>query len=110
VVGEPGRYFRTERRSVMRITPPDDVQGAAGALLARDQGARRAYVLNHGQPYGFGVAEAFRVAATRSGLEVVGTKEWDPRAPSYRELAQRIRTAGADAVYFGGYTADNGRG
>jgi branched-chain amino acid transport system substrate-binding protein len=105
---EPERYFPTGRRGFVRVVPADDVQGAAAAVLARREGARATFVLNDDQPYGFGVAAAFRVAAERSGLRVIGTAQWDPRAHDYGALAERVRSAGADAVYLGGYVSSNG--
>jgi branched-chain amino acid transport system substrate-binding protein len=106
--GDPERNFPKGQRSFVRILPADDVQGAAGALFAKREGARRAFVLNDGDSYGFGVAEAFRVAAQRSGMDVVGAGRWDPAAHDYRALSERIRRAGADAVYLGGYVSSNG--
>jgi len=106
--GDPERYFPTGQRSFVRILPADDVQGAAGAMFAKREGARRAFVLNQGDSYGFGVAEAFRVAARRSGMDVVGAARWDPAASDYRALSERVRRAGADAVYLGGYVSSNG--
>lgn len=85
------------------MVPADDVQGAAGAVFAERRGARRVFVLNDDQPYGFGIAEAFRTTAERLGLRVAGTEAWDPDARDYRALADRVRAAGADAVYLGGY-------
>lgn len=106
--GEPAKYFPTKRRAFARVVPADDIQGAAGAMLAKREGSRSAFVLNDGQPYGFGIAEAFRVAAERNGPRVVGTASWDPEARHYRALAERIRATGADAVYLGGYVSSNG--
>ncbi|MGH2824749.1 MAG: branched-chain amino acid ABC transporter substrate-binding protein [Thermoleophilaceae bacterium] len=106
--GEPARYLPTGERGFVRVVPADDVQGAAGALFAKRQGARRVFVLNDDQPYGFGIAESFRVTAERSGLSVAGTEAWDPHAQSYRALADRVRAAGADAVYLAGYVSNNG--
>ncbi len=106
--GEPRRYFPTGRRSVVRLTSADDVQGAAGALFAEREGARRVFALNDGETYGAGVAEAFLVAAKRRGLRLVGSEPWDPKAPHYRDLAGRVRDADADAVYLGGYVVSNG--
>jgi branched-chain amino acid transport system substrate-binding protein len=88
--------------------PESRVQGAAGAMLARLEGARSAFVLDDGQPYGFGVAEAFRTTAERNGPRVVGRAAWHGKARHYRALAERIRAAGADAVYLGGYVSNNG--
>jgi branched-chain amino acid transport system substrate-binding protein len=106
--GEPERYFPTGRRSVVRLAPPDDTMGAAGALFAERQGARSVFVLDDNDPYGFAVAEAFRLAAERIGLRVLGRAQWDAKASDYRALAERVRGTGADAVYLGGYVFSNG--
>ena len=105
---EPEKYFPTGQRSFMRIVPADDAQGAAGALYAKQQGARRVFVLNDHQPYGFGVAEAFRLAGERIGLTVAGTGRWNPKARNFRALAKRIQGSGADTVYLGGYPFEGG--
>jgi branched-chain amino acid transport system substrate-binding protein len=103
---EPGKYFPTGQRSFLRIAPADDAQGAAAALYAKDEGARRVFVLADDEPYGFGVAEAFRLAAERIGVTVAGAGRWDPKSSDYGALAERIRRAGADTVYLGGYPFD----
>ena len=106
--GEPAKYFPTGRRGFVRVVPADDVQGAAGAVFAKRQGAGSVFVLNDDEPYGFGLAEAFRLTAERTGLSVAGTGAWDPKARDFRELADRVRAAGADAVYLGGFVFNNG--
>ena len=105
---EPRKYFPTGQRSFLRIGPPDDAQGAAAALYAKERGARRVFVLNDGGLFGYGVAEAFRLAAERIGLSVAGTGRWQPKAGDLRALAARVGRAGADTVYLGGYPFDNG--
>jgi branched-chain amino acid transport system substrate-binding protein len=106
--GEPDRFYPTGIRSLVRIAPPDDATGAAGAVFAEQQGARTVFALNDGLPYGFGVAEAFALAAKGLGLEVAGRAKWDPKAENYRDVAERVRRSGADAVYLGGYVFNNG--
>jgi branched-chain amino acid transport system substrate-binding protein len=103
---EPRKYFPTGQRSFVRLAPADDAQGAAGAIYARDQRARRVFVLDDGEPYGFGVAEAFRLAAERIGLTIAGAGRWDPKANEQRALLERIRRARPDVVYLGGYPFD----
>jgi len=105
---EPRKYSPTGTRSFLRIAPPDDAQGAAGALYAKDQGARRVFVLDDNEPYGYGVAEAFRLAAERIGLAVAGTGQWDAGTRDFGPLLERIRSAGADTVYMGGLPFKNG--
>jgi branched-chain amino acid transport system substrate-binding protein len=106
--GEPDRFYPAGTRSFARIAPPDDATGAAAAVFAQQQGARAVFALNDGEPYGFGVAEAFAFAAEGLGLEVVGRAKWEPKASHYRTLAERVRRSGADAVYLGGYVFNNG--
>jgi branched-chain amino acid transport system substrate-binding protein len=106
--GEPERYSPSGRRSLVRLVPPDDAMGAAGALFAESQGAQSVFVLDDNDPYGFAVAEAFRMAAERLGLRLVGRARWDPEASDYRVLAGRVEASGADAVYLGGYVFSNG--
>jgi branched-chain amino acid transport system substrate-binding protein len=106
--GEPGRYYPSGRRSYVRLAPADDVQGAANALLARSRRLDPAFVLEHDDPYGRGLAAAFRRAAKRIGLPVAATAGWDEDATSYRPLAQRIRATGARAVFIAGPFAANG--
>ncbi len=61
--------YPTGRRNYLRVFPTDDLQGAALALLARDRGRRRVYVLDDGQPgYGVLMATGFATAARRLGL------------------------------------------
>jgi branched-chain amino acid transport system substrate-binding protein len=107
--GQPDSFYPTGERSLIRLAPADDLQGAAGALYAQRLGARRPYILHHDEAWGIGVATAFGTAATRLGMKVAGMDRWDRRARDYKRLALRIRSAGADAVYLGGYAvADNG--
>jgi branched-chain amino acid transport system substrate-binding protein len=109
VRGHPDALYPTGERSFVRVVPADDVQGAAGALYAQRLGVRRPYVLHHDEAWGVGVATAFGTAATRLGMHVAGTEEWDRRARDYTRLAERVRRAGADGVYLAGYAiADNG--
>ncbi len=106
---EPDRYFPPGQRSFVRVLAADDIQGAAAALFAKRDGARSVFVLSSCDcAYGLGVAAAFRAAATRIGLRVTGTAQWSAFASSYRALAERVRRAGADAVYLGGYLENNG--
>jgi branched-chain amino acid transport system substrate-binding protein len=105
---EPERYFPSGKRGFVRVVPADDAQGAAGALFAKRAGARTAFVLHDDQPFGVGVAEAFRVAAEGSGVRVIGTARWDAEARNYHVLAERIRSESPDVVYLGGYVSSNG--
>jgi DNA-binding SARP family transcriptional activator/ABC-type branched-subunit amino acid transport system substrate-binding protein len=106
--GEPERHYPTGRRHYVRLVASDDAQGAALALYAKKRGARHVFVLDDDEAYGYGLAEAFRVAGERSGMLVVGRAQWNPEAGDYRALAARVRRAGADATFLGGLPTNNG--
>jgi branched-chain amino acid transport system substrate-binding protein len=104
----PAALYPTGRRNYVRVYPTDDLQGAALALVARDRGHRRVYVLDDGDPgYGSLMATGFETAAGRLGLEVAGRISWDPRAASYAALARRIARSGAEAIFVGGLLDTN---
>jgi branched-chain amino acid transport system substrate-binding protein len=104
----PAALYPTGRRNYVRVYPSDDLQGAALALLARDQGHRRVYVLDDGDPgYGALMATGFETAARRLGLHVAGRESWDPQASGYAELVDRVGHAGATAVFVGGLLDTN---
>jgi branched-chain amino acid transport system substrate-binding protein len=107
----PAALYPSGRRNYLRVYPADDLQGAALALLARDRGHRRVFVLDDGDPgYGALMATGFETAANRLGLTLVGRASWDPRASGYRDLAERVARAGVDAVFIGGLLDTNAAG
>jgi branched-chain amino acid transport system substrate-binding protein len=106
--GHPERLYPTGVRNYVRLSPPDDAQAAAAAMVARQAGARRTFAVHDHTDYGSGAALAFQAAAPHVGLQAAGTERWDARADGYRELAARIARSGADAVYVAGYITSNG--
>ena len=101
--GEPDAYYPRGVRNFARVVAHDDLQGAAGALMARRLGVRRLYVLDDGEPsYGVAIATTVREVARKLGLGIAGTGRWDPGAHSFERLAERIEQSGADGVFLGG--------
>jgi branched-chain amino acid transport system substrate-binding protein len=107
--GEPKIYYPTGARNYIRVVTRDDVQGPAGAMLAKSLGAKKVYILTDRELYGLGVATTFKIAAKRLKLKIVGGPEaWDPKASSYETQANKIKASGANAVYLGGIVCNNG--
>jgi branched-chain amino acid transport system substrate-binding protein len=107
----PAALYPTGTRNYARVFPTGDLEGAALALLARDRGRTRVFVLDDGDPgYGELQATTFETAASRVGLDVVGRATWDPRAREYAALARRVTESGASAVYVGGLIDTNAGG
>jgi branched-chain amino acid transport system substrate-binding protein len=107
--GEPGTYFPTGKRSYARVVTTDDVQGPAAAqFAAEDLMVTKCFVLDDGETYGKGVADAFAAEATTQGITVVGRTSWRPGDTNYVALFATARNAGADCVFFGGFYDNNG--
>jgi len=106
--GEPGKYYPTGTRNYMRIVAADDFQGAADAMLAKQLGAKKVYILNDKEAYGQGVAGDFKNVLPKLGLTAAAFTAWDPKASSYEALGTKIKQSGADAVFLGGLICENG--
>lgn len=106
--GEPDRYYPTGVRNYVRLTPADDVQASADALLAKRLGIRRIYILqDRSSCYTSGIAAAFRAASAKLGITVVGSDIVDEQQPrSFGAHVRRIRAAGPNAVFLALYGAD----
>jgi branched-chain amino acid transport system substrate-binding protein len=111
---EPDRYYPTGTRNFVRILPSDDIQAAADAMLARRLGLRGIFMLkahpfpHQHEPYAVGITSAFRRAAHKLGVAIVGDEDWSPGNSSYAGLARKIKRSGADGVLLGGGEPVNG--
>lgn len=107
--GEPDKYYPSGSRNYLRVVASDDYQGKVGAdFLKTDLGVKSVFVLDDKELYGKGVADAFEDAAKAIGLTVAGHEGWDKDAPNYTALMTKIKATGADAIYIGGVSPNNG--
>lgn len=106
--GEPNNYYPTGKRNYARVVWNDQFQGAANALLAKELGLSKIFVLNDSETYGLGIATLFVDYAKKQGITILGNQKWDKKASSYESLASRIQAAGADAIFLGGIVCNNG--
>jgi DNA-binding SARP family transcriptional activator/ABC-type branched-subunit amino acid transport system substrate-binding protein len=111
--GEPAeelaRLYPTGTRNYVRVSPTDDLQMAALALVAQRLGLDRVALLDDGVGgYGAPLASAFERSARRLGVKVVMHESWDPQAPSYRGLVQAVGRSGAQGVVLSGLLDTNG--
>jgi YVTN family beta-propeller protein len=100
--GEPQAYYPTGVRSYARLAGPDDLQGVAQAILAKQLGLRTVYVLHDGDWYGNMVAETFRRAARKLDIAIAGSERFDAQSKSYATLADKVARSGAEGVLVGG--------
>jgi branched-chain amino acid transport system substrate-binding protein len=107
--GEPEKYFPSGERNYLRVVASDDNQGKIGAKYMKDTlGVTKVFILDDKELYGKGVADAFEAAAKDAGLTVAGHEGWDKDSQNYRALMTKIKASGADGIYIGGVSANNG--
>lgn len=107
--GEPDKYYPTGDRNYTRVVASDDNQGKIGASYMKDTlDVTKVFILDDRELYGKGVADSFQSSAEEIGLEVVGHEGWDKDAPNYRALMTAIKASGADGIYIGGISTNNG--
>jgi branched-chain amino acid transport system substrate-binding protein len=105
--GEPEKYSPSGERTFSRIVPTDLVQGAGMVQRMKDEGCTSIFILNDKEVYGSGLAKNIVRAADAQGIEIAANEGIDPKAPNYRSLAGRMRSAGADCFAYAGITANN---
>lgn len=104
---EPAVYRPTGKINYFRVVPADDIQGDVAAQFAKEIGIQKVYVLHDRELYGKGVADVFKKVAAKLGIAVVGYDGIDAKAANYRSLVTKIKSSGAELVYFGGTTQTN---
>lgn len=105
---EPAVYRPSGKVTYFRVVPADDIQGSLGAKWAKELGTHKVYVLHDRELYGQGLAEVFKSSCEKLGLDVVGFEGINPKDANYRTLVTKIKLKGAELVYFGGTTQNNG--
>lgn len=85
-----GLYFRN--------APPDDLQGNVIAQLVIDDGNQSAYIMALDDAYGTSLLDVVEAALTAGGVEVLGTKIYDPAAAGFDAEVDEIVAADPDAI------------
>lgn len=106
--GEPDKYYPNGcKKNYHRVVPNDLLQGKAGALWGSQLGFKTVWVLDDTEVYGKGLADVFASEAPNNGIEVLGRDGIDGKATDYKALADKIKAADPDFVYYGGITQNN---
>jgi branched-chain amino acid transport system substrate-binding protein len=107
--GEPDKYFPLGTRNYVRVVASDDNQGKVAAKYMKEElGVSKVFILDDKELYGKGVADAFEGFAPENGIEVVGHEGWNKDDPNYRALMTKIKASGAEGIYIGGVSTNNG--
>jgi branched-chain amino acid transport system substrate-binding protein len=105
--GEPDKYYPSGKRTFGRVVPADHIQAAAQVAFQKSEGCTKTYILNDKEVYGKGIADAVQTDAQSQGLQILGNDGIDTKAANYRSLATKIKSKGADCMFFGGITDNN---
>ena len=100
--GEPDKYYPSGKRTFGRVVPADHIQAAAQVAYQKGEGCTKLYILNDKEVYGKGIAGQVNNLAKAQGLQVLGNDGIDTKAANFRTLASKIKSAGADCVFYGG--------
>jgi branched-chain amino acid transport system substrate-binding protein len=103
--GEFKRPFDT----YFRTAATDVVQGKfAAQYLFKDAGKKKVFVVDDKQTYGAGLAAIFSDEFKKLGGEVVGTDHVTVKETDFSSTADKVKSSGADSVYFGGQYPEGG--
>ncbi|MFJ3901902.1 branched-chain amino acid ABC transporter substrate-binding protein [Streptomyces sp. NPDC090025] len=103
--GQKSRPFKT----YFRTATTDVIQGKFAAnYLFKDAGKKKVFVVNDKQTYGAGLAKIFSDEFKRLGGQVVGQDSVTVKETDFSSTANKIKTSGADSVYFGGQYPEGG--
>ncbi|MFE9842992.1 branched-chain amino acid ABC transporter substrate-binding protein [Streptomyces goshikiensis] len=103
--GEYKRPFKT----YFRTAATDVVQGKfAAQYLFKDAGKKKVFVVDDKQTYGAGLASIFSDEFKKLGGEVVGTDHVTVKETDFSSTADKVKSSGADSVYFGGQYPEGG--
>jgi branched-chain amino acid transport system substrate-binding protein len=86
-----------------RILANDDKQAPGIVTYIKGAGATKVAVIDDASDYGKGLADAVR---TGLGALDVANDTIDPKAADFSAAVTKVKTAGADYVFYGGYYAE----
>ncbi|MFF3843833.1 branched-chain amino acid ABC transporter substrate-binding protein [Streptomyces sp. NPDC002328] len=90
-------------KSYFRTATTDAIQGPfAAQYVFNDAKKKKVFVIDDKKTYGAGLAATFTAEFKKLGGTVVGTEHIDPDTKDFSAVATKVKTAGADVVYYGG--------
>ncbi|MDE2447255.1 MAG: branched-chain amino acid ABC transporter substrate-binding protein, partial [Alphaproteobacteria bacterium] len=90
--------------NVGRVCGRDDAQGlVAGKFLAKHFAGKKVAIIDDKSAYGKGLADATKAAMNAAGLKETMAESINPGEKDYSALVSKMKDAGIDAIYMGGY-------
>ncbi len=95
--------------NVARVCGRDDAQGrVAGNFLAKNYAGKKVAIVDDKSAYGKGLADETRKAMNAAGLTEVLNESINAGEKDYSALVSKLKDAGVEAIYFGGYHSEAG--
>jgi branched-chain amino acid transport system substrate-binding protein len=91
-------------KSFHRVVPPDSVEGkeAGDWLASKATKTKKVYVVDDLSDYGKGAADAVQAELKAKGISIVRDGV-DAKTTDYSPIAQKVKSANVDALFYGGY-------
>ena len=92
-----------------RVCGRDDAQGiVAGNFLAKNFKGKKIAIIDDKSPYGKGLADETRKALNAAGEKETLNESYTAGEKDYTALVSKMKDAGIEAVYVGGYHTEGG--
>ena len=89
--GEPDKYYPTTKRTYARVVPKDTIQAAAVVKTLKEEGCKSFQNYNSKTTYSAGLGRNLSLEAKKQGVEILGDKGVDIKAPNYRSLLSGVK-------------------
>ncbi|MEU3250454.1 branched-chain amino acid ABC transporter substrate-binding protein [Streptomyces sp. NPDC006997] len=90
-------------KSYFRTATTDAIQGPfAAQYVFNDAKKKKVFVIDDKKTYGAGLAATFSDEFEKLGGKIVGTEHIDPETKDFSTVATKVKSSGADVVYYGG--------
>ena len=95
--------------NVARVCGRDDAQGAvAAAFITKNYAGKKVAVIDDKSAYGKGLADVTRKGLEAASFPIVLSESFTAGEKDYTALVSKMKDAGVEAVYIGGYHPEEG--
>jgi branched-chain amino acid transport system substrate-binding protein len=92
-----------------RVCGRDDAQGiVAGNFIAKQFAGKKVAIIDDKTPYGKGLADETRKSLNAAGMTETMNESYTAGEKDYTALVSKMKDAGVDVVYVGGYHTEGG--
>jgi branched-chain amino acid transport system substrate-binding protein len=88
---EPDKYYPSGDKTYARVVPKDTIQAAAMVKTMKEDGCKTFQNYNSKTTYSAGLGRNLVIEAKKQGVEILGDKGVDIKAPNYRSLLSGVK-------------------